>query len=121
MRDINLGTGKSQYGGNTNIIILDDSNPPELLYGHHHMNRIEARGEAENLYFVNGIELEAYVAFMKVHYPNHWASKALTEAEIVTNEILKDISNEITLSEVDANYLAQFQEWVDQHPEEKGK
>jgi hypothetical protein len=113
-RGIKPGSGKTDGRDSRNVIIKDPDD--DVLYGYQHLQRISDTGTSEEMFVVKGIRLEMFMAYLINNWPNHWTVKALTEMDdddVVTDDMLKDISNELVLTVTDAQTLASYQAQAD--------
>jgi hypothetical protein len=82
-----------------NVMILDEDRG--LLYGHDVAERIKATGEGERVLKLKGVTINEYIAYLEVHFSDHLCVAALKEADGVSNDQLKRISETVELTRDD--------------------
>src|SRR5262245_47373965 len=62
---------------------------------------------------LRGLPIEAFIAYLMLHWPNHWAVKALkddVDRDLIRHEIFEDLAQEIELTEEDLKELKRLAE-----------
>ena len=91
-----------------NLVIRD--NEGRLLYGHQVLKRIVATGKTIEAAYFEGIEADAFVAYVGTKFPENRYVQSLVRSGRVDRDLLEALSDSIELTIEDAHAMRAFQD-----------
>jgi hypothetical protein len=124
---VEAGRGKGHIGGATPVVIKDKLG---VLYGWKNLERVYGGTETHQVLYLEGVELDVYLAWLQVNYADNEVFKAVEaygkEHKTIGTQQLRELDAAIEITEAQAREIAALQDdvnagKVDQWNFERGK